>query len=235
MLKWEREMIKKLYSLTFVMLLLLIVLSVVTIPSVLATSQMIGTSTIQSLPPVKQYDCVILKQVCGNCSYINISSVSYPNSTQVLGEVIMNPDSTGTLYTYSFCNTSTLGPYTVTGFYDENGIKQTWNYPIEVTTTGQSNNFPMLLFLGLGGFIIFIIAIATRNLYIGFISGAVFMVLGVYIMIFGFGTSADFYTQSLSYVSLGFGMLIFLSAAYEAITDTGIHLWKKEGDEDEDF
>jgi hypothetical protein len=90
------------------------------------------------------------------------------------------------------------------------------------------------LFLALGGFIIFIIAVLTRNLYIGFISGAVFIVLGIYLMIFGLGSISDFYTQTLSYVSLGFGLLIFLSAAYEAITDTGIHLWKKGG-EDEDF
>jgi len=188
------------------------------------------TDIIQSLPLVKQYDCVTLPQICGNCTYTNISSITYPNSSQAVGQVGMTKN--GTEYNYLFCDTSTLGEYKVKGYYDKNGIVDVWNYPLEVTTTGQQNNNTVPLFFALGGFIIFIVAIFTRNLYIGFISGTVFIVLGIYLMIFGLGTMADFYTQTLSYVSLGFGLLIFLSAAYEAITDTGIYLWKK-GDDSE--
>ena len=217
----------KIYSLIFG-IMLLVFLSVTT---VLADTQI---GVIQSLPPVKQYDCITLKQACGACSYNNISSVSYPNSSQAMGQASMIKS--GTEYDYQFCNTATLGRYIVNGFGDPNAMVETWAYDFEVTTTGNDNNNTIPLFLALGGFIIFIIAILTRNLYIGFISGTVFIVLGIYLMIFGLGTMADFYTQALSYFAIGFGLLIMLSAAYEAIADTGATLWKKGGkDDDEDF
>jgi hypothetical protein len=188
---------------------------------------------VQSLPPVKQYDCVKLPQICGACTYNNISSISYPNSSQAIGEVAM--DKLGTEYNYTFCDTSTLGKYIVKGYGDPSGIIEPWAYDFTVTTTGTNNNNTIPLFLAIGGFIIFIVAILTRNLYIGFISGIIFIVLGIYLMIFGLGFISDFYTSALAYVALGFGLLIFLSAAYEAITDTRKTIWQKNGDDDDDF
>jgi hypothetical protein len=185
---------------------------------------------VQTLPPVKQYECVMLPQSCASCSYNNISSVTYPNSTIALGQVEMVKD--GTSYSYNFCNTTALGRYIVNGFGDPGGVVENWAYDFDVTTTGQQSGNTIPLFLAFAGFIIFIIAVLTRNLYIGFISGVVFIVLGIYMMIFGLGWTSDFYTQALSYIALGFGLLIFLSAAYEAITDTGIHLWRKGGEDE---
>lgn len=216
---------KRLYSLIFGIIFLILAVT-----TVYADTQI---GIVQSLPPVKQYDCVILKQICGTCSYVSISSVSYPNSSQALGEVVMVPN--GNEYEYQFCNTTALGRYIVNGYGDPSGIEETWAYDFTVTTTGQNNNNTIPLYLALAGFIIFVIAIVSRNIYIGFISGTVFIVLGIYLMVFGLGTISDFYTQTLSYISLGFGLLVFLSAAYEAITDTGIHLWKKGGDDDDDW
>jgi len=196
--------------------------------------QLTFVSAIESLGTFKQNDCIQLMQICSNCSYNNISSVLYPNSTQALGQVVMIK--IGTNFVYTFCNTSMLGNYIVNGYGDVEGLVTVWAYNFEVTTTGNSNNNTIPLFLALGGFIMFIIAILTRNLYIGFISGTFFIVLGIYLMIFGLGTMADFYTNALSYFALGFGLLIMLSAAYEAIADTGTTLWKKGGgDDDEDF
>lgn len=222
--KREKEMItRKICSWMFGIVFFLMM-----IVPIMADNQI---GVVQSLPPVKQYDCVILPQSCASCSYNNISSVSFPNSTLALGQVQMIKD--GNSYSYNFCNTSVLGRYIVSGFGDPGGSVETWAYDFEVTTTGQKNGNTIPLFLAIGGFIIFLVAVLTRNLYIGFISGAVFIVLGVYMMIFGLGWTSDFYTQALSYVALGFGLLIFLSAAYEAITDSSIHLWKKGGEDDD--
>lgn len=188
-------------------------------------------SAVDTLGVFKQFSCIELIQTCSSCSYVNISSVLYPNSAQASGLVAMTK--LGTNYNYTFCNTSQLGHYIVNGYGDDAGILTVWAYDFKITTTGNDSNNVILLFLALGGFIIFMIAILTRNLYIGFISGTFFIVLGVYFMIFGLGDTADFYTQTLSYFALGFGLLIMLSAAYEAITDKGNTLWKK-GDRDDD-
>jgi hypothetical protein len=187
---------KQILILTFVLMLMSLLIGV--------------NASIENIGTVKQYDCITLPQTC-NCSYSNITTIMFPNKSYVTINEAMVKD--GTYFSYTFCNTSVIGEYIVNGVGDKDGITTPFNYWFEVTTTGNSNNNTIPLFLALGGFIIFIIAVLTRNLYIGFISGAVFIVLGIYLMIFGLGSISDFYTQTLSYVSLGFGLLIFLSAS----------------------
>ena len=175
--------------------------------------------------------CVGLKQICSNCSSVNVTSIIYPDSV----EVIINSEMTkaGSNFNYTFCNNSQLGNYIVNGIGNPDGTATIFAYNYVVTTTGNDENNTIPIFLALAGFIILIIGISIRNLYIGFISGVMFIVLGMYMMIFGLGFVSDFYTNSLAYVSLGFGLLIFLSCAYEAITDSRIHLWNKGGEDNE--
>ena len=209
--------------------MLLVFLSVTT---VLADTQI---GVIQSLPPVKQYDCITLKQACGACSYNNISSVSYPNSSQAMGQASMIKD--GTEYDYQFCNTATLGRYIVNGFGDPNAMVETWAYDFEVTTTGNNNNYSIPLFLALGGFILLIFAFTLKNNYLGFMTGILFIILGIYTLVYGLGFVSDLYTSAIAYVSLGLGLFIFLASAYSAINQTGINLLGKDigGDGDDDF
>jgi hypothetical protein len=211
----EKEMMKITYSLMFGMLISLLAIS-----TFLADTQI---GVIQSLPPVKQFQCIQLKQVCGTCTYNNITSVSYPNSSIALGEVQMTK--TGNEYTYEFCSTVVLGKYIVNGYGNPSGSIETWAYDFNVTTTGQEGNNTIPLFLALGGFIIFITAVLIRNEYFGFLSGAIFIVCGIYLMIYGLVTIADLYTRTLSFVSLGFGLLLLLASSYEAITSNKIRLF----------
>jgi len=87
-----------------------------------------------TLGAYKQNECVKLIQTCGNCSYVNISSVNYPNSTQILGQVKMTK--IGTLYNYTFCNTTTIGAYIVNGFGDDDGIITPFNYDFKINAIG---------------------------------------------------------------------------------------------------
>lgn len=92
------------------------------------------SASIPNLEPIKQDQCIELIQTCSDCTYNNISKVLYPNSTVILENVAMEKDDT--YYNYTFCNTSTLGTYTVNGFGDLGGTKTTWNYNFEVTPIG---------------------------------------------------------------------------------------------------
>ena len=107
-------------------LLLAIVLCILLLPIINAQIQTLGT--------YKQNDCVNLKQICSNCSYVNITSVLYPNSTQVLGQVEMTK--LGTDYNYTFCNTSILGQYIVNGKGDLNGVDNVWSYDFVISYDG---------------------------------------------------------------------------------------------------
>jgi len=53
------------------------------------------SSEVNDYSPVKQNDCVLLKQICASCSFTNVS-LTYPNSTLALNNVPM-VDSGGAL------------------------------------------------------------------------------------------------------------------------------------------
>jgi len=78
------------------------------------------SSEVNDYSPVKQNECVTLKQVCASCSFVNVS-LTYPNSTLALSNIPM-VDSGGALWTYEFCNTTGLGRYDINGVGDLEGV-----------------------------------------------------------------------------------------------------------------
>ena len=188
----------------------------------------------QTLGVFKQGDCVQLMQICSNCSYNNISSVLYPNSTLASGEVAMIK--TGTNFAYTFCNTSMLGKYIVNGFGDVEGYVTVWAYDFNITTTGNNAPYTIPLFLGLAAFILLIMGFWIKNNYVTFISGTLFVVLGLYLMIYGLSIISDMYTTALAWVTLGIGLLLLLASSFSAINDSNINLFGiGRGDDDDDF
>lgn len=209
---------KKIYSLIFVVTFLLFITSV--------------NASIENIGTVKQNDCITLPQTC-NCTWNNITTIMFPDKTFITVNQPMSKD--GTYFNFTFCNTSALGMYIVNGVGDIDGQFNPFNYIFETTTTGNNNNNTVPLFLGLGGFILLIFAFVLRNNYLGFMSGVLFIILGIYTIIYGLGFVSDLYTQAISYVSIGLGLFIFLASAYAAINDTGITLLGKRDDGDDDF
>jgi len=89
----------------------------------------------QSLGIFRLNDCVELIQTCSNCTWVNFTSVKYPNSSIGLGNV--NASRLGTEYTYKYCNTSILGEYIVNGVGDVDGVYTVFAYDFDVTQTGS--------------------------------------------------------------------------------------------------
>jgi len=117
---------------------------------------LIGIASAESIGTFKQGDCVKLIQTCADCTYVNISSISYPNSTQAIGQVVMTKDNT--FYNYSFCNTNDTGIYKVSGFGDEDGVNSVWAYDFEITPSGILFNVWVLIAFLFVILILFIIA-----------------------------------------------------------------------------
>jgi len=120
---------------------------------------------VQTLGTFKQDTCVDLIQVCGNCSYVNISSILYPNSSEYLTTDIQMTKQ-GIKYYYTFCNTSSLGRYIVSGHGDPDGKLTAWAYDFEITPSG----FDITESQGLSslGLIISVILIAGLFMFIGY-------------------------------------------------------------------
>ena len=89
----------------------------------------------ENIGTYQQGDCIELVQTCANCSYVRISGVSYPNSSQALSLTTMTK--TGTYYNHTFCNTNDTGTYKVNGFGDDLGVDQEWAYYFDITPSGN--------------------------------------------------------------------------------------------------
>jgi hypothetical protein len=103
---------------------------IVTLILPLSSSETITFGTYQKGSQVR------LKQICDNCSYVNITELLYPNSSLALNDTSMNK--VGTDYNYEFNNTESVGKYYVTTCGDLNGITSCQTYDFEVTPLGTT-------------------------------------------------------------------------------------------------
>jgi len=172
---------------------------------------------------VKQNDCINLWQVCENCSYVNITSLLYPDkvSTDLINVAMTQA---GTDFNYTFCNTSQLGVYVYKTCGNLNGevICQPVTFtstPSGVTQHSLFDN-PIMIILVAVSLIFIILAFYTKSYPMGFISGIMFTVSGIYTMIYGFNSYTDDFTRAVGLVLIGLGVIFTLVSGYEWIVDT---------------
>ena len=88
---------------------------------------------LDSLGTFKQNQAVRITQVCSDATYINISSISYPNSTVAVSGIEMTSAGSGEYY-YDFTNANASGRYDVRGISD--GCEKTFATYFEVNPQG---------------------------------------------------------------------------------------------------
>ena len=98
--------------------------------------------------------CIELIQLCGDCTYNNITSIQYPNETKIILDVIMTRR--GTEYNYTYCFPEANGQYNINGFGDLGGESTVWAYTLLLTPNGEDPTTPKLL-LHYGGIFILIL------------------------------------------------------------------------------
>ena len=147
----ERKKMKNLIS----FMLLFLILPVLVLPT-------LCQAEIESLGIFKLNNCIELLQSCSNCTYVNVSSVLYPNSSQALGQVQLTK--IGTKYNYTSCAISSdLGTYIVNGFGDVDGVTTVFAYDYEVTYLGkQLDSGKSILYIG---FLSLLVLIFFLNFY----------------------------------------------------------------------
>lgn len=158
------------YLKLFILMLFLITIS---LNFVSAETQTLGT--------FKLNDCVELKQTCANCTYVNVSSVVYPNSTIALMDFALIKRSS-TEFNETYCNTSVLGQYIVNGYADPDGVGTLFAYDFFITPTGEDTMGLVSL-----GFIIGAIVIAGLLFLASTFFAKEQVGIKTLLMIFGFG------------------------------------------------
>jgi hypothetical protein len=112
---------------------------------------------VQTFGSFKKNSCISLLQSCSNCSYVNISSISTPSNIIYI-EGIMKKQ--GVVFNYTFCNTSYIGKYIVTGHGNLDGVDTIWNYDFYITNNGKEedgNTNLGIIFIILGVIIVLLI------------------------------------------------------------------------------
>ena len=105
------------------------------------------SASVDSLGTFKQGENIRLKQVCSNATYINISSITYPNSSVIVDNIEMTSSGSGEFY-YVLTDTNTLGTYTFSGVSD--GCNNNFNNNFDITPFGEApatGNFLVVLIL----------------------------------------------------------------------------------------
>lgn len=151
-----------------------------------------------SIGTVKQNQVIQLTQTCSNCTYVNLTSVLYPNNTYALnGQYAMTK--TNENFNYTFTDTSALGEYIYTTCGDLNGINTCQSVRFEVTPSGTlfTNALSLPIFLpmilvGVLALVFFLMVGFTEKKeykYTFIIFGGIFVIFGI---AYGIIASRDF-------------------------------------------
>jgi len=156
--------------------------------------------------------CVVRGFPCPVDFLCNIT-ISDPN----LNTIVLNSPMTrnDTMYNYTFVSTDILGDYSYSTYCSNVTLSGYQAETLRVTTTGREPNVMITILLLLCSLGLFLLALYLKNHAIGFISGILFLMSGMYLMIYGFGDLADLYTRAIAYVIIAFGSFITLLAGYE--------------------
>ena len=180
-----------------------------------------ATAAIPHLGYFKRFECVDIPQTCPDCTYNNITKITNVDLVVVQTEVPMDKDDT--TYNYTFCNTTILGLYTISGHGDIGGTRDTWECQFDVTETGYKDlsvlNNPLLIMLVALALIFLFIGITTGTLWFGFMSATMFLLSGIYTTIYGLNYITDMYTRGAGIALIGVGIVIMFVAVYEGFMD----------------
>lgn len=96
-------------------------------------------SAISNLDPIKKDECAELFQFCDDCTYVNLTAISYPNGTK---DTSLNEEMTkiNQNFNYTFCDTSEIGNYFYIVCGDKFGSYKCEEISFKVTDTGEEAN-----------------------------------------------------------------------------------------------
>lgn len=113
----------------------------------------LASAEVQTLGYGKQNTCIQLSQTCANCTFVNLTSIEYPDKTKEIIDDVMT--ATGTEYNYTFCETNQTGVYIYNTFGDPTGTLTT--QPVDFTITYNGKETPsgiVIVFFSLGFLIV---------------------------------------------------------------------------------
>ena len=160
--------------------------------------------------------CVVNGFPCPNDFLCNIT-ISNPDNDLIVLNIPMERNDT--IYNYTFVSTDILGNYDINVYCSNVTLSGNAESSLEITTTGREPKVMITLLLLLSALVLFVLALYLKNHAMGFIAGVMFLISGVYLMIYGLGDVSDMYTRTIALVVIAFGSFITLIAGWEWLDD----------------
>lgn len=168
---------------------------------------------VQTLGTFQQQQCISLVQTCANCSYVNVTTIKYPDGK--LSNVNADMTKTGTVYNYTFCDTNQLGYYVYNTLGNPEGILVVAPVDFLITPSGSNNIlglFIMLIFISYG---VTLWGAYARNVIMSLIGGMLMIIIGLYIVINGFDIYRNMATLGIGLFTIGMGAYWAIMAGIE--------------------
>jgi len=191
---------------------ILIVLSLLVLPLVLAETE---TYQINQNVDLK-FTCTSNGEIPSAAATFNIT-INYPNGSTFIDNKKATALGNGAFnYTVLFRET---GLYRVQMFCYDGSIKYSNEGYYDITPTGKIQTSildnPILIILGLIGIGLIIFGVVKGLSWLGFIGSVMFILLGIYTMIYGFNSTIDMYTRGTALVFVGLGIIFMFASAYD--------------------
>jgi len=169
---------------------------------------------------------VDLIQTCNNCTYCNLTSIKYPNGTNILTNIEMIKDGTYFNYLLNGGNITTVGTYTY--YYDcgNTAESKTGGINFEVTITGdetpEGTSYILagifIIIFGIGWFFLFLSTIMNEpGPKIFFLLASFVFLLGSLLMamVVGFDSNlTEGVNTTIKVMMYAFGLIFFVVFAY---------------------
>lgn len=175
------------------------------------------SAEVQTLGTYKVNTCISLLQSCSNCTYSNITSIVYPDSTQALAEVVMTK--IGTNYNYTFCGSNQLGNYIVNGRSDVDGLDTIWAYDYNVTPSGSGDILGFFILIVIMIYGIAFVGFFGKSEWVTILGGMAMIGLGLFTINNGIDVYRNQITEIFSWTTIALGAFFALYAGTSVIKE----------------
>jgi hypothetical protein len=153
--------------------------------------------------------------LCSNAALCNLTVISNNGSVIVKDGPMTNQRS---FFNYTV-NYAEVGLYRCTMNCLDQGLGGVSNFEYEITSTGDTRNWILFLFLGFISLAILSMAFFSGNEYVMFIGSAILVLTGVYGTIYGIGNLYNVYTRMVGLSLIGLGTFFLIVSSLRAIAE----------------
>lgn len=154
------------------------------------------------------------QQTGATCTFILYGGGSY-NGNKILSNTSALGTASSISYSIPSSNLSEIGEYRSQLNCNSTNAAGFYNQEFNVQSPGDLNLF---IVLAISATVVLGFAFLFQNEYIGFLAGAMYIVVGVYVMIYGLAGLSDMYTRTIAFISLGLGFIFEIAAGYKVAT-----------------